>query len=303
MWQSAWPLWAVIIFAGLAVARWLPAGYARATVAAPILLLVPGSVTLGAVFSRRHRPQGMAFICFAALLGAVWSAFTALALYALGLLITADSTYWSLLIVSAALAVIAQARLVLARQGTGRRVAHRPEGPEDPDLPGAESDQSQAPAVARRARYYASLAIVTGVSLLCGGLYAYDHLPHPAPVGYTWMAWTGPQINGDIAVGPDGTTLRFEIVHHQSDRAGFQLTAAWLGTQSRPMAKPVTLSIGPDQTFRGTLVVPPLPNGCTYRVVVALTATRQTDPLTKKPQTWSINADVHDPSKALTTCT
>ena len=140
------------------------------------------------------------------------------------------------------------------------------------------------------------------MSLLAGGLYAYDHLPHPAPAGYTWMAWTGPPIKGDIAIGSAGTKLGFQIVHHQSDTTTFKLSAAWLGSTSRPLAKPLTFSIGPNQTFRGALFVPPLPDGCTYRIVVALTAARQIDPLTKKPQTWSINADVHDPSKSSKTC-
>ena len=60
--------------------------------------------------------------------------------------------------------------------------------------------------------------------------------------------------------------------------------------------------IGPDRTFHGTLSVPPLPDGCTYRIVVALTAAQQINPLTKKQQVWSINADVRDPGKSTEAC-
>ena len=52
--------------------RLLPEGYARAAVAAPILLIVPGSLMLGAVFNQRRRPQGVVFVSYAALLSAVW---------------------------------------------------------------------------------------------------------------------------------------------------------------------------------------------------------------------------------------
>jgi hypothetical protein len=300
-WLSAWPLWALVVFAGLPAVRLLPAGYSRAAVAAPVLFMMPGSLTLGAAFGPRHRPQGMAFVCLAALLGAIWTVFASLALYSRGVLITAGSTYWCLLAVSAVLAVVAEARLLAGRQGRGRRVAAERRG-RHPGQPEAAAGGDQTPVTAMAGGYHAVLAIMAGATLLCGGLYVYDHLPRPAPVGYTWIAWTGPQINGAIAVGSDGRKLPFEVVHHQSDTAAFQLSAAWMGTPSQPMAKPMTLSIGPNQTFRGDLFVPPLPDGCTYRVVVALTATRQIDPLTKKPQTWSINADVHDPAKPLAAC-
>ena len=63
------------------------------------------------------------FVCYAALLGVVWSIFASLALYVDGVLITADSTYWCLLIVSAVLAIVAEARLLLGRPGSGRRAA------------------------------------------------------------------------------------------------------------------------------------------------------------------------------------
>jgi hypothetical protein len=301
VWLSAWPLCALILLMSLVAVRFLPAGYVRAAVAGPILLMVPGSLTLGALFGEGRRPQGALFAGFAALLGAIWSAFASLALYVVHVLITADSTYWCLLIVSAPLAIVAEGRLLLGRQGQGRRVSRKP-GPTDPDLSDAEAEDAAMPAVVRGASYYSAVAVVAGVSLLAGGLYAYDHLPHPSPVGYTWLAWTGPQIKGDVLAGAHGTELHFQIVHHQSGTTAFRLSALWQGTRSQPLASPVTVSIGPNRTFQGALDVPPLPDGCTYRIVVALTAARQVDPLTKKPPTWSINADIRDPRKSARTC-
>lgn len=298
LWMSAWPLWTLAVFASLAVVRLLPDGYIRAVVAAPILLMVPGSLTLGVVFGQHGRPRGAAFLCYAALLGTVWSVFASLALYARGVLITSDSTFWCLLVVSAVLAVAAEVRLLLGRPGEGRRVARKPEA-QDPDLFDAAADDAETSTAVRDTGYYAFLAVVAGVVLLAGGLYASDHLPQPAPTGYTWMAWTKPPTTRDIPIGPGGTKLSFQIVHRQPDTTTFRLNAEWLGDPSRPLAQPVTLNIGPNQTFRGALYVPALPNGCTYRIVVALTAAGQPTP---KPQTWSINADVHDPSKSPKTC-
>jgi hypothetical protein len=299
LWMSAWPLWTLMAFACLAFLPVLPGGYVRAALAAPILLVVPGSLTLGAVFSQRRRPKGAVFACYAALLGVIWSVFTSLVLYARHLFISLTSTYFCLLVICAVLAITAESRLLLGR-GTGRRAARRPETL-NPDLSDAEADDNEAAAV-RGTGYYALAAVAAGVSLLAGGLYSYDHLPHPAPVGFSWMAWTGPPIKGKIAIGSSGTKLDFQIIHHQSDSTTFRLSAAWLGNPSRSLAKPLTLSLGPNRTFRGSLVVPPLPDGCTYRIVVTLTGVRQIDTLTKKTQTWTINADVHDPRKSLKTC-
>lgn len=298
LWVSAWPLWALTAFASLAIARWLPGGYPRAAVAAPILLMVPGSVTLGVIFHPQRRPRGVAFVCFAVLLSAVWSAFASLILYLRHVPIKAGSTYLCLLIVCAALAIAAQARLVLGSPGRGRRAARQP-GMVDPF--DAEVNDVEMPAF-RGAGFYAIAAAVAGVSLLAGGLYAYDHHSQPTPVGYTWIDWTSLSAKGDVAVSRAGANLGFQIIHHEPETATFRLTAVWLGTPSRPLAKPVTVSIGPDRTFSGALFVPPLPDGCTYRIVVTLIATRQIDPLTKKPQSWSLNADVHDPSKPPKTC-
>lgn len=300
VWQSAWPLWTLVLFASLAAVPLLPESYVRVGVAAPILLIAPGSLTLGAVFSRRHRPGGAAFICYATLLSVLWSVFASLVLYVFRVLITAGSTYGCLLIVSAVLAVVAEVRLLLG-QGRGRRAAHRLEVL-DPDLPDSEADDAEKSMAASGTGYYAIVAVVAGASLLAGGFYAYGHLPHPARIGYTQVAWTGPRLRGDVAIGSAGTRLPFEIVHRQLDTTTFRLSAAWLGAHPRPLAEPLTLSIGPNRTFQGSVFVPPLPDGCTYRIVVTLTAIQQIDPLTKKPPTWSINADVHDPGKSSQKC-
>jgi uncharacterized repeat protein (TIGR02543 family) len=299
LWLSTWPCWALLVFAGLAAMRFPEGGYARATGAAAILLVVPGSLTLAAVFSRRRRPRGLVFVCYATLLSAIWSAFASLGLYAAGELITAESTYWCLLAVSAALAVAAEARLLLERPGRGRRAARRLEAL---NQSGDQADDVETPAGASGAGYYSIVAVVAGVCLLAGGLYTYDHLPHPARPGYTWIAWTGSPIEGDIAIGSTGKNLSFQIVHHQRDTTTFKLSAVWQGNPSTSLAKPITFSIGPNQTFQGTLFIPALPNGCTYRILVALTAAQQIDPLRKKPQTWSINADLYDPSKPKKAC-
>ena len=190
LWLSAWPLWALFIFTSLAVVRFLPAGYARAIVAAPIVLVVPGSLTLGAVFAPRRRPQGTEFVCYATLLSAVWSAFASLGLYACGVLITADSTYLCLLAVSVVLAIAAEARFVFERQGGGRRVAPKLE-PADPDISVAEAADADMQPALKGPSYYAIVAAVAGTSLLLGGWYAYDRLPRPTQSGYTSMAWTG----------------------------------------------------------------------------------------------------------------
>lgn len=232
-WLSSWPWWLLVLFASLAAARWLPGGYARAAVAAPILLMVPGSLTLGAVFSAGSRPHGAAFICSAALLSTIWTIFASLALYALGMRITAGSTYACLLAASAALAAVAQARILFGRPGRGRRAAPKPETV-DPDLSEAEARTVNTRKVARGSAYYGVVAVVGGAALLVGGLYAYEHLPHPPPTGYTWMAWTGPRLSGPVAIGSGGTDLRFQIVHHQRGTATFRLTAVWLGSPRGP---------------------------------------------------------------------
>jgi hypothetical protein len=300
LWFSTWPLWALLAFASLVAVHLLPKGDVVTGLAAPILLIVPGSLTLGAVFNPCRRPRGVVFVCYAALLSIVLAAFSSLALYARGVLITAENTYWCLLAILTVLAITAEARLLVARPTKGRRAAHKLEAL-NPSQSDTGTDDETSP-VSRNSGYYSFVAAVAGMCLLAGGLYAFDRLPHPAPAGYTWMAWTGPAAQGDIAIGSTGTELSFQIVHHQSGDTTFKLSAWWLGKPSQPLAKSATLTIGQNQTYQGTLFVPHLPNGCTYRVVVSLTAARQIDPLTKKLQTWSINADVHDPTKSSRTC-
>lgn len=301
VWLASWPWWLLVVFASIAIARWLPDGYARAAVAAPILLMAPGSLTLGAVFSPGSRPRGAAFICSAMLLSAIWTIFASLALYALGMRITVGSTYVCLLAVSAALASVAQVRIMFGRPGRGRRAAPRPETM-DPDLSEAEALTANTRKAARGSAYYGLAAVVAGALLLAGGTYAYERLPHPTPAGYTWMAWTGPHISGPVALGSAGTDLHFQIVHHQPGTATFRLTAVWLGSPPRTLASPLTVRVGPDKTFQGTLFVPPLPDGCTYRIVVALTTAPATDPLVKQAQSWSINADVYERGKSSKAC-
>lgn len=297
IWLAAWPLWTLIVFAGLAAVRLLPSGFVRTVVAVPILLLVPGSLTLGAAFSRTGRPRGLAFICYAALLGALWSALASLLLYALSIPITGESTYWCLLAVSSVLAALAGLQILLGRQGTGRRAAHKPDTMAT-DLSAAEARHASMPVTAKATALYTMGAIVAGAGLLGGGLYAYDHSPHPTPVAYTWMAWTGPQVTGSVPIGSAGADLHFQIVHHQMNTAAFRLSAAWLSSPPEALAKSLTLSIGPNRTFHGTLFIPPLPDGCTYRIVVTLTPVQRTG----QPQSWTLNADVHDPGKPLKTC-
>ena len=301
LWLRAWPLWTFLLLAALAAARFLPAGYARAAVAGPIVLMVPGSLTLGAVFTHRRRPQGLQFGCFAALLSVLWSAFASLALYACGIPIATNSTYICLLITSAFLAIVAGARFMFERPGEGRRVAHKVE-PTDPDFSAAEADDASAPAAVKGVGYQAFVAAVAGAGLLAGGLYVYDRLPQPAPTGYTSMAWTGPHINGDLRVDSAGTELHFQIAHHQPGATAFRLTATWVSDPSRPLAQPVEFSIGAGRTFQGTVFVPPLPDGCVYRITVVLTAIHEMNHVTNALQTWSLNADVHDPTKPQRSC-
>jgi hypothetical protein len=300
LWLSAWPLWAVLIFALLAATRLLPGGAGRAVLATPILLTVPGALTLGAVFGRHRRPQGVAFASYTVLLSVIWTVFAALAMYVAGVLITAVHLYWCLLVISAGLAAAAGARLVLGWQGSGRRVAARPEEA-DPDLSDAEVQAAQAPQARSGALYIATAAVV-GAGLLGGGVYAYQHHRGPAAPGYTWLAWTGRPTAGDIALPSHGAQLPFEIVHHQGRATSFRLTATWLGSPSRTLAPPVTFTVGPDQTYHGSLTVPALPDRCTYRLQLVLTAGHQIDPLTKGTPTWTINADVYQPGQAPRSC-
>jgi len=301
IWLSAWPVLTLLVFASVAVLRFLPGGFLRAAVAGPLLLTVPGSLALGAALPQRRRIEGPAFACYAFLLSAILTVLASLALYALGVLITATSTYLCLLSISAVIAICAQVRLLLGGSAGGHRAGRTGAG-QDLDLSDAELRDAISPSAAKRAAGYAIAAAIVGICLLAAGLYGYDRLPRPAPVGYTWIAWTSPRIEKPVPISPQGTELHFQVLNSNSERSSYSLAADWLGSPSRPLAKPLAMTIGPQQTFRGALFIPPLPNGCLYRIVVILTARRQLNPLTKKPQTWSINVDVRDPVKSSKTC-
>jgi hypothetical protein len=277
-WRTVWPCWLLLIFAGLAVARALPAGPERAVIVAPILLFVPGALALGALLAGQWL-RGAWFGCLAAVLSMIWAAFASLALYLLSVPITAESTYSCLLLICTLLAAVAQFRLTKI------------------DAPAASAEDIRETNAWTRIGYPLA-AIAGGGALLAGGTYTYLHVPHPAPVGYTWLAWSGKKVAGVVPVGGAGITMPFEIEHQQPDAAAFQLTAVWTGTgQQHALAKPVTFHIGPDNTMRGVLAIPPPPGGCTYRLLVTLTELGQ-----PHPQSWSINADVRHQAQRQRAC-
>jgi hypothetical protein len=292
LWVSAWPIVVLVLFACAVAADWLPAGYARAAVAAPILLMGPGSLTLGAIFGADGGPRRVVFFCYSTLLSVIWFGIVSLALYLLGVLLTTESMYWSLLVVCATLATVAQARLGLKQARVSSWAAHSTESL-NPRPPGLEALAGPC---------YAIVAVAAGLSLLVGGVYLQAHLSHPAPAGYTWLAWEHPQGTGEFTVGPAGSRLPFEIVQRQAGLTSFQVSAAWQGRPAGSLAKPMALRLGPNQTFHATLLVPPLPRGCTNRVVITLTATRQLDPYTRRSQSWSINAGVQGRGRPRKTC-
>jgi hypothetical protein len=301
-WSSGWPLYAVLALALLEIVHFLPAGYPRAIVAAPTLLLVPGSLALGAVFGERLRPRGAAFFGNAALLGAVWVILVSLGLYVVGIRITLTSTYLGLLIVSAALAAATEARIWLERTGEGRRVA-RVTPHISPDMSGVEVAAARSSVRSRARKPYAIAAMIWGACLLAGAVVTYEHLPRPAAAGYTYIAWADKDdFQNVVPVGPSGTDLNFQIVNREPNRDLYKLTADWLTSPPRQMAPPMYLTIPVGQTFDGTLSVPPLPNGCLYRIVVEITAAGRIDPATGKPQSWSIDADIDDPGKPTKLC-
>jgi hypothetical protein len=160
-----------------------------------------------------------------------------------GVRIGAGSTYLCLLAVCAVLAVPAQARILIEPLGARGRALNR-FASADPDLPEAQPGAARAPTAS--SRYHALAAVIGGLGLLAGGVYAIDHLPRPAPAGYTWIAWTWPNVTGTVNISPAGMVLPFEIVHQQPDTAAFKLEAEWLGTPPRRMAGPLALTVGPD---------------------------------------------------------
>ena len=297
LWLSAWPALAVALFAALAATRGLPAGYPRAVLALPILLLVPGTLTVCAVFGHEGRPRGTVFMGYAVTLSLVWLGFASLALYILHILITADSTYLALLVVCAVLASVAQARLLRERQTDSPVVG-------DPGFPDERPNTTgNAGSASKTSPYMVAAAAVAGVALLCGGVYFYDHLPHPAPVGYTELAWTqSARDQSTIAVGPEGAKLSFKVMSHQSSPAHFRLSSEWMGVPGRSLSKPVTFTLEANRTLTGTLFVPPPPDNCTYRIVVTLVGLGEKDPLTGHQPTWSINANIRQPGTSGSAC-
>jgi hypothetical protein len=299
---SFWPLYAMLALVLFGVAQFLPAGYARAVLAAPTLILVPGSLTLGAVFGERSRPRGVAFFYYATLLGVICTVLVSLGLYLVDIRITPTSTYLGVLVLSAVLAAGTGARMWLEQTGDGRRVA-RPIPSVTSDVSDVEIEAAQRKTASRRrGKPYVLVALIWGTCLLAGAVVAYDHLPHPASPGYTYIAWTGGKNYQDVGVGSTGAELNFQIVNQQPSRDLYKLTAEWLSSPPRQLAAPMNLVLPVGQTFHGSLSVPPLPNGCTYRIVVELTAAGQINHVTGKPQTWSIDADVQDPSKPAKPC-
>jgi hypothetical protein len=291
----------LVLLACLPATRLLPAGYARTVVAAPIVLTAPGSVMLGAAFRRPHRPSGPAFVCWAVLLSVVWLVLASLALEVLHVKITAASTYVCLVLLTAAMTIVAGRRMRGPRSARIPDLAQPDESIPEARSPGGEPARAVRPAMVRGG-WYAMAAAVAGLTLLAGGAYARDHLSHPAPVGYTWLAWAGPQVKGILVVGAHGTTLPFQVVHQELGTATFRLSANWQGSPPRPLASPLTFAVGPNRTYHGNLFVPPLSTGCTYRVVLTLTGPSPGGSVTTKPRIWSINADVRDPGRSQKKC-
>lgn len=291
-WSAAWPCYLLLAFAALALDAVVPAGPARAVVAAPVLLGVPGALTLGA-FQARRSVDIVAFGALAAVLSVLWLAFAALLLNAVQIRIAADSVYACLLLACASLATVAQLRI---RRGSREARARERGSPAAPVPPGGSSpwavtdvlsppDEHRGSA-ARGARY-ALVAVVAGTALLAGGAYAYARAPHPAPAGYTWLAWTGQRATGIITIGPGGRTLPFQIGHEQPGTAEFRLTADWTGgNRQYALATPRIVRLGAG-TVQASLAIPRPPGACAYRVVVTLTELGGAH-----PRTWSINADV-----------
>jgi hypothetical protein len=281
-WSAAWPCYLFLAFAALALAAVVPAGPPRAVVAVPILLGVPGALTLGAVQARRS-VDAVAFGGLAAVVSAVWLAFAALLLNVVQIRITAGSVYACLLLACAALATVAQLRVRRGFPETRVQEHGSPAAVTDVLSPPDEHSGSAA-----RGARYAAVAVVTGAALLAGGAYAYTRASHPAPAGYSWLAWTGPRAAGVITVGPAGRTLRFQIEHQQPGTAEFRLAADWTGGGKQyALAAPRIVRLGAGKTVQASLAIPRPPGACAYHVVVTLTKLGGAH-----PQTWSINADV-----------
>jgi hypothetical protein len=279
-WSGAWPCYLLVAFAALALTAVVPGGPARAVLAVPVLLGVPGALTLGAAQARRS-VDATAFGALAVMLSALWLAFATLILTVLQVRISGVSVYVCLLLVCCVLAAAAQRQL-------RRRAAREPAV-----LPAREpADVLSVPdeigASARRGAWYAVGGVLAGVALLGGGAVAYASAAHQAPAGYTWLAWSGAKADGVITVGAHGIALPFEITNEERGTTEYRLTASWTGGGTAlALAAPRTLRIGGEKTVRATLSIPQPPGACAFRIVVTLTELG-----TAHPQSWSINAGV-----------
>jgi hypothetical protein len=297
LWVSAWPVWAVVLFAALVTTRDLPAGYARAVIALPILLLVPGALTVCALFGPKGRPRGTTFLGYAAMLSLVWLCFASLALYILHILITAGSTYSALLVVCAVLATVAEARLLRERE-----TADSPVIATSGSMGGRPGSAGNPRPAAKTPPYAVAAAVVAGFGLLCGGVYFYDRLPHPVPGDYTQLAWTRISDQSTVAVGPSGVRVSFKVTSQEPTPTHFRLSSEWEGMPARPLSKPVTFTLDPNKTLTGMLLVPPPADQCTYRIVLTLVAVGERDPLTAHQPTSTISANVHKLDKSGRAC-
>jgi O-antigen/teichoic acid export membrane protein len=296
---AAWPILAFVVFAALAVAHRLPTGYVRAAAVLPIILLVPGALAVCAIFGQRRRPLGVVFTGYAMLLSVALLAFVSLGLYMLHILITATSTYWALLVVCSIFAVVAESRLLSESRTSDWVNGTTGNSPNE----GFRNGSNSAPSGEKGRPLVVLGGTIAGLILLFGGVYYYEHVPHPASPGYTELAWTNAGQRDTVAVGPAGTTLKFEVISQQSTRTRFRLTAEWEGAAlARRLAAPITFSMGPNVTYNGSLFVPPPADGCMYRVVVSMVAIGQMDPLTGHQASWSINANVHKQGSSGNAC-
>ena len=279
-WSDAWPWYLLAAFAALALTAVVPGGPARAILAVPVLLGVPGALTLGAVQARRG-VDAVAFGGLALMLGALWLAFAALILTTLQVQINGVSVYACLLVVCCGLA--AGARRQLRRRAAGEDAA--PAWGERADVLCVPDETGASP---KRGAWYAAGSVLAGAALLGGGALAYTSAQHPAPAGYTWLAWSDNRADSVITVGADGITLPFEVTRQEPGPAAYRVTASWTGDgQAHALAAPQTLRVGGDKTVTAALSIPQPPGACAYRVVVTLTELG-----TAHPQSRSINVSV-----------
>jgi len=279
-WPDAWPCFLLAAFAALALTAVVPGGPARAVLAVPVLLSVPGALTLGAVQARRS-VDATAFGALAAMLSALWLAFATVILAVFKVRISGVSVYLCLLLVCCVLTAAAQRQL--RRHAVDENAM--PAGRRQADVLCVPDEIGASP---KRGAWYAAGAVLAGVALLAGGAVAYTSAPHPAPAGYTWLAWAGAKANGVIKVGAQGITLPLEITHQEPGTTEYRLTVSWTGDgQAHELAAPRTLRVGGAKVVTATLSIPQPPGACAYRVVVTLTELG-----TARPRSWSINAGV-----------